>query len=44
MILKSDKPVSREDMIQQLKKLPLAQLNDMHFRWQAGEFQMPEVS
>jgi len=44
MILKSDKPVSREDLLQELKKLPLAQLNDMHFRWQAGELQMPEVT
>jgi len=43
MIIKGDKPVSHEDMIQQLKKLPLAQLNDMHFKWQAGELQMPEV-
>ena len=43
LILKSDKPVSKEDLIKSLKDLPLAQLNDMHFRWQAGELSMPEV-
>ena len=43
MIFKGDKPVSREDLIQQLKKIPLAQLNDMNARYQAGELLMPEV-
>ena len=43
MLLKSDQPISREELIKKLKELPLSQLNDMHQRALAGEILLPEV-
>ena len=43
VILKGDKPVDREELIEILKKKPLAELNDMRFKVLAGEMTMPEV-
>lgn len=43
VLLKGDEPMAREDLIEILKKKPLAELNDMHFRVRAGTLTMPEV-
>ena len=43
VLLKGDKPVDKEELIGELVKKPLAELNNMHLQYKAGELTMPEV-
>lgn len=41
-IIKGETPADREGLINQLKKMPLAELNNMHMQYLAGGLRLPE--